>query len=106
MYRVLKINRDGTKREMLVNTATWNMIKERPGVFGSKYELVIEKPKKPIVTIVKPKEPTGQVLVEYSEADYKADVALAKKEPTVEILERMVKYKSTPYWKGKLNKLK
>ena len=99
MYKVLKTSKNGEKRVMFVNTETYHRILKSPGVFGDKFEIIKEKAPEPVVTIV-----TSE-FEDYGEAEYKADVAQAKKEPTIETIERMLAYKPTPYWKGKLNKL-
>ena len=101
MYKVKKTDKTGFERTMVLNTVTWHSILRSPGVFlPDKYELVIEEVDEPVVTILKP------VADEYTQDAYDADVILAKKEPTVEVIERMLRFKPTPYWKGKLNKIK
>ena len=110
MYKVLKTSKNGEKREMFVNTETYHRILKSPGVFGDKFEIIKEKAPEPVATVVTPDDfPIKDEKIDteaiYGEAEYKADVAQAKKEPTIEILERMLAYKPTPYWKGKLNKL-
>jgi len=103
MYKVLKTKNNGEKRIMLLNTATWHRIQTTPSVFlPDKYELIKEEAPKPVVTILEQE-------VEYGDEEYKKDVETAKKfkdETPIEVLERMVEYKPTPYWKGKLNKRK
>lgn len=120
MYKVRKTSKNGDIREMLVNTETYHRILNAPGVFlPEKYEIIREKAPKPVATIVtsepeieKNELEKTEIIDElvrkfddYGEAEYKADAALAKKEPTIETIERMLAYKPTPYWKGKLNKL-
>ena len=106
MYKVRKTSKNGDIREMLVNTETYHRILNAPGVFlPEKYEIIREKAPEPVATIVTSEPEIEKNELEYGEAEYKADAALAKKEPTIETIERMLAYKPTPYWKGKLNKL-
>ena len=65
--------------------------------------MVIEEAPKPTVQIIE------AVNAEYGDDEYKKDVEFAKKfkdDTPIEVLERMVEYNPTPYWKGKLNKRK
>lgn len=112
MYKVKKTDKKGFERTMTVNTTTWHRILSSPGLFApDKYELVIEKVEKPVLTIlgeemIDPEFPKDEPVVKYSQDDYDADVVLAKENPSIEIIERMLEFKPTPYWKGKLNKIK
>lgn len=109
MYKVLKTKPNGEKRIMLLNTATWHRVKNAPSIFlPDKYELVVEEAPEPVVTILGEDDQIDDQ-VEYGDEEYKKDVATAKKfkdDTPIEVLERMVEYKPTPYWKGKLNKRK
>ena len=105
MKKLLITYRSGKTVEKVVNTATAHRLLSVPSVAGGgavKCEIVKEQEKTqpPVVTVIKN---------DYTDENYQADLIQAKTlkdEVPKEVLERMVAFKPTPYWKGKLNKIK
>ena len=118
-------DKKGKTWEKLVNTPTYKSLLRSPSIVGAvKCEVVVEKVAKTKVTIFegpyteppKTEAPFEPIEDLYGQKEYDNDSALAKKmvkdqddrdkEYLKDLLIRMIEYKPTPYWKGKLNKLK
>ena len=129
MIKIKLTDKKGVERIKLVNTPAYQSILRNPSIVGAvKCEVVIEKVAATKVQIVTEAENMLGInkaeehpdIYEdneiYSQVMYDNDAALAKKmvrdkdpandEALKILLTRMIEYKPTPYWKGKLNKIK
>ena len=101
---VVRIDKTGQRRKMIVSANTWERLREKPTLSG-RYRWEIA----PVGSIAKPVP--DEKLDIYGDDDYKADNKKGKElmdtdpDEALRLLTRAYDYKQVPYYKGLINKL-
>ncbi len=106
MVSVIRTNKQGRQRMMLITRQAWNRIVAKPNLVGGTWELA------PAVTKQRP-APVRPAVTKYGQEDYDKDIKSGRiamkegdKSRAADHFKRAVKFKPTPYYKGLITKLK